>query len=70
LFLKDTECPVHIIHGKNDRLISFSQSEKLKALYPAKITLHGIDGARHNNLPDFPAFFEILYTILYVKPVS
>jgi alpha-beta hydrolase superfamily lysophospholipase len=70
LYLKETECPVHIIHGKKDRLISFSQSEKLKALHPGKITLHGIDEARHNNLPDFPEFFEILYTILYVKPAS
>jgi alpha-beta hydrolase superfamily lysophospholipase len=70
LFLQTTECPVHIIHGKKDRLISFSQSEKLKALYPSKITLHGIEGARHNNLPDFPEFFEILYNVLYVKPTS
>jgi alpha-beta hydrolase superfamily lysophospholipase len=67
-YLKTTECPVHIIHGTRDRLISFEQSEKLKALYPDKVTLHPIEGARHNNLPDYPAFFEILYTILYVKP--
>jgi alpha-beta hydrolase superfamily lysophospholipase len=69
-YLKSTVCPVHIIHGTNDRLISFSQSEKLKALYPDKITLHGIEGARHNNLPDYPEFFEILYEILYAKPVG
>jgi len=68
LYLKVTECPIHIIHGNKDRLISFSQSEKLKALYPSKIILHKIEGARHNNLPDFPAFFEVLYDILYVKP--
>lgn len=67
-YLKTTECPVHIIHGNRDRLISFSQSEKLKALHPHKITLHKIEGGRHNNLPDFPEFFETLYTILYVKP--
>ena len=67
-YLKVVECPVHIIHGTSDRLISFSQSEKLTALYPSKITLHGIDGGRHNNLPEFSEFFEILYTILYVKP--
>jgi pimeloyl-ACP methyl ester carboxylesterase len=59
---------VHIIHGTKDRLISFSQSEKLKTLYPDKIILHGIEGARHNNLPDYPEFFEILYEVLYVKP--
>lgn len=67
-YLKITTCPVHIIHGTKDRLISFSQSEKLKALYPDKITLHKINDGRHNNLPEFPEFFEILYNILYVKP--
>ncbi len=67
-YLKITECPVHIIHGTHDRLISFSQSEKLKALYPGKITLHAIAGARHNNLPDYSEFFEILYDLLYIKP--
>jgi len=67
-YLKTTECPVHIIHGTKDRLVSFKQSEKLKALYPEKIKLHAIEGARHNNLPDYPEFFEILYSVLYVKP--
>ncbi|MBK5278136.1 MAG: alpha/beta fold hydrolase [Bacteroidia bacterium] len=67
-YLQEVKCPVHIIHGTKDRLISFSQSERLKALFPDKITLHQIDGARHNNLPDYSEFFEILYTILYVKP--
>jgi uncharacterized protein len=69
-YLKTTHCPVHIIHGTRDRLISFSQSEMLKALFPEKVKLHAIEGARHNNLPDFPEFFEVLYEILYVKPVS
>lgn len=66
-YLKTTECPIHILHGNKDRLISFSQSEMLKALYPDKITLHEIEGGRHNNLPDFPEFFDILYNVLYVK---
>ncbi|MBL7871925.1 MAG: alpha/beta fold hydrolase [Cyclobacteriaceae bacterium] len=67
-YLKAVDCPVHIIHGTKDKLISFSQSEKLKALFPDKIQLHKIEGGRHNNLPQFPEFFEILYEILYVKP--
>ncbi len=65
---ENSPCPIHIIHGTNDRLISFSQSQKLKALYPDKITLHKIDGGKHNDLPEFPEFFEILYDILYVTP--
>ncbi|MBX2946204.1 MAG: alpha/beta fold hydrolase [Cyclobacteriaceae bacterium] len=69
-YLKTVTCPVHIIHGTHDRLISYSQSIKLKNLYPDKITLHSIEGARHNNLPEYPEFFDKLYHILYVKPVS
>ncbi|MBS1977472.1 MAG: alpha/beta fold hydrolase [Bacteroidetes bacterium] len=67
-YLKTTNCPVHIIHGTKDRLISYRQSEMLKALYPERVSLHPIAGARHNNLPDFSDFFEELYDILYVKP--
>lgn len=69
-YLKTVNCPVHIIHGTHDRLISYAQSVKLKNLYPDKITLHSIHGARHNNLPEYPEFFDTLYHILYVKPVS
>jgi alpha-beta hydrolase superfamily lysophospholipase len=68
LYFKNILCPVHIIHGTSDRLISFKQSKMLKDLYPDKITLHAIAGARHNNLPDFEEFYEVLYDILYVEP--
>ena len=67
-YLKGAHCPVHIIHGTHDKLITFSQSEKLAKLYPDKITLHPIANGRHNNLPEFPEFFEVLYDILYVRP--
>lgn len=70
LYLKSVTCPIHIVHGTNDRLISFSQSEKLVALYPEKIVMHGIKGAHHNNLPEYPEFFEVLYNIMNVNPKS
>lgn len=67
-YLQKVDCPIHIIHGTKDRLIPFNQSEKLKNLYPDKITLHGIMKGHHNDLPQFAEFFEILYDILYVDP--
>jgi alpha-beta hydrolase superfamily lysophospholipase len=67
-YLKSVSCPVHIIHGTKDRLLSYDQSVKLQALHPTKVILHSIEGGRHNNLPDFPEFFELLYDILYVSP--
>ena len=69
-YLHSVTCPVHIIHGTRDRLISYKQSEELKSLYPEKIELHPVEGAHHNDLPDFPGFFELLYDILYVEPVK
>ena len=67
-YLKVASCPVHIVHGTKDRLIPFSQSLTLKNLYPDKISLSPIEGAHHNDLPEFPEFFELLYDILYVAP--
>jgi alpha-beta hydrolase superfamily lysophospholipase len=67
-YLQNVKCPVHIIHGTKDRLIPFEHSAKLKAMFPETVTLHKIAGAKHNNLPDFGEFFEILYKILYIKP--
>jgi pimeloyl-ACP methyl ester carboxylesterase len=69
-YLKTTECPVHIIHGTKDRLIPFKQSVTLHKMFPDKITLHPIEGAHHNDLPEFPEFYELLYDILYVVPNS
>jgi alpha-beta hydrolase superfamily lysophospholipase len=68
LYLKNVSCTIHLIHGTRDRLISFEQSEKLKNLYSEKTFLHAIEGGRHNNLPEFSAFFEVLYDVLYVEP--
>ena len=69
-YLKTVNCPVHIVHGTTDRLIPYSQSEQLKKMYPEKITLHPIPKGGHNNLPNFPEFFEVLYDVLYLKPKS
>ncbi len=67
-YLQTVTAPVHILHGDQDRLIPYAQSMQLKSLYPDKISLHGIVGAGHNNLPEYPEFYQKLYEILYVKP--
>ncbi len=65
-YIADIHCPIHIIHGTKDRLFPISQSRRLVKLKPGQITLHEIEGAGHNNLPEFKEFFELLYEILYV----
>lgn len=64
LFVKKITCPVFIIHGKKDRLITFSQSERLKTQFPEKISLFPVVEASHNNLPEFSEYHEYLYDIL------
>ena len=66
-YLKTVTCPVHIIHGTDDFLIPFKQSEMLKDLFPDKILLKPIEGAGHNDLQDFPAFYHALYDSLYLN---
>ena len=68
-YLRDVVCPVYILHGDKDGIFPISHSRKLKTLFSEKVTLLEIEGAHHNNLPDFPQFYEYLYDILYTKPV-
>jgi len=65
-YVLNVDCPIHIVHGTKDRLFPISQSEALVRLKPQGITLHRIEGAGHNDLPDYKEFYEILYKILYL----
>jgi alpha-beta hydrolase superfamily lysophospholipase len=69
-FIKKVRCPVHILHGANDRLIPFKQSLQLKQLAPDNIQLYPIQGAGHNNLPDFPEYHDLLYDILHSESAA
>jgi len=53
-----------IIHGTKDWLIPISNSEKLQALNPKKITLVRITGGGHNNLTSFNAYHNMIRDIL------
>lgn len=58
------KCHTYILHGTKDRLIPISNSEKLQALNPRKITLIRIEGGSHNNLPSFPEYHNFIRDIL------
>ena len=63
-FIKKVSCPVFLLHGTKDQLIPFEDSVLLQRLVPRNAHLFAIEGAGHNNLPDFPAYHEVLYDIL------
>ena len=63
-WIRRVNCHTYILHGTKDWLIPISQSEKLQALNPRKITLIAIKGGGHNNLPSFPEYHNFLRDIL------
>ncbi|MEN0003618.1 MAG: alpha/beta fold hydrolase [Bacteroidota bacterium] len=63
-FIRKVSCPIFILHGTKDRLISFKQSEMLQELAPQLISLIPIEGGRHNDLPTYPTYHYELYEIL------
>ncbi len=63
-WIRHVNCHTYIIHGTRDWLIPVSNSEKLQALNPRKITLVKIEGGGHNNLPSFHSYHNIIRDIL------
>jgi len=63
-FIRKITCPVFIFHGTKDRLIPYSQSEMLHGRAPGRVKLFPIETGRHNDLPEFAEYHELLYDIL------
>jgi uncharacterized protein len=63
-WIPKVNCHTYILHGSKDWLIPISNSKKLQALNPRKITLITIHGGGHNNLPFFPEYHNFIRDIL------
>ena len=69
-WLKYVKCPVHIIHGTNDKLIPFSTSVKLSKIKPEITRLWPIIDGGHKNLNNFESYHEILSQIINFEPAK
>lgn len=67
-WLRYVQCPVHIIHGTDDKLIPFKTSVKLSKIKPKLTTLHSIIGGGHKNLNTFESYHKILEEIITTRP--
>ncbi len=63
-WITKVNCHTYILHGTKDFLIPISNSEKLQALNPRKITLIRIVNGKHNDLPEFPEYHNFIRDIL------
>jgi alpha-beta hydrolase superfamily lysophospholipase len=69
-WLKYVECPIHIIHGTNDKLIPFKSSVKLSKVKPLLTKLHSVIGGGHKNLNTFESYHKMLAEIINTKPTT
>lgn len=67
-WLKYVQCPIHIIHGTNDKLIPFKTSIKLSKVNPKLTKLHSVIGGGHKNLNNFESYHKMIHDILNSKP--
>ena len=67
-WLKYVNCPIHIIHGTDDRLIPYKTSVKLSKIKPSITTLHTVIGGGHKNLNTFESYHKMLHGIITNKP--
>jgi len=67
-WLKYVQCPIHIIHGTNDKLIPYKTSIKLSKIKPKLTKLYTVIGGGHKNLNNFESYHKMLSEILNDKP--
>ncbi len=67
-WLKYVQCPIHIIHGTNDKLIPYKTSVKLSLVNPKLTKLHSVIGGGHKNLNNFKSYHKMIHEILNTNP--
>ncbi|MEX0315851.1 MAG: alpha/beta hydrolase [Allomuricauda sp.] len=67
-WLKYVHCPIHIIHGTDDKLIPYKTSVKLSKLKPGLTKLYTVIGGGHKNLNNFESYHKMLSEIIHSRP--
>ncbi|MGB5821389.1 MAG: alpha/beta fold hydrolase [Saonia sp.] len=67
-WLKYVNCPIHIIHGTDDRLIPYKTSVKLSKIKPKSTRLYTVIGGGHKNLNTFESYHKMLSEIITTRP--
>lgn len=67
-WLKYVQCPIHIIHGTDDKLIPYKTGVKLSHINPKLTRLHTVIGGGHKNLNNFESYHGMLEDIINTSP--
>ncbi|MFC2152228.1 alpha/beta hydrolase [Bacteroidota bacterium] len=63
-FIKNCNMPIVIFHGKQDEVIYYGSSLKLKEQFNEKVTLITLNGQGHNGITDNPKYIVEIQKIL------
>ncbi|WP_298998733.1 alpha/beta hydrolase [Flagellimonas sp. S174] len=67
-WLKYVKCPIHILHGTDDKLIPYKTSVKLSKINPKRTKLYTIIGGGHKDLNTFESYHSMLGDIINSRP--
>lgn len=67
-WMKYVNCPIHIIHGTDDRLIPYKTSVKLSKIKPELTKLYTVIGGGHKDLNTFESYHKMLTEIITTRP--
>ncbi|TAI49813.1 alpha/beta hydrolase [Flagellimonas allohymeniacidonis] len=67
-WLKYVNCPIHIIHGTDDRLIPYKTSVRLSKIKPENTKLYTVIGGGHKDLHTFESYHRMLSEIVNSRP--
>ncbi|HRP30936.1 MAG TPA: alpha/beta fold hydrolase [Agriterribacter sp.] len=63
-YLSIVNAPVTIFHGTNDKVIPYSNAQRLRENLRPQDRFVTIEGGGHNNLNDYPEFHAVLDSVL------
>ncbi|WP_313819520.1 alpha/beta fold hydrolase [uncultured Allomuricauda sp.] len=67
-WLKYVNCPIHIVHGTDDKLIPYKTSVKLSKIKPELTKLYTVIGGGHKDLNNFESYHKMLSEIIHSRP--
>ncbi|MBT8177864.1 MAG: alpha/beta fold hydrolase [Eudoraea sp.] len=67
-WLRYVNCPIHIIHGTDDKLIPYKTSVKLSKIKPELTKLYTVIGGGHKDLHTFESYHSMLNDIISSRP--
>ncbi len=67
-WLRYVNCPIHIIHGTDDKLIPYRTSVRLSKIKPKLTKLYTVIGGGHKDLHTFESYHSMLKDIITSRP--